>query len=704
MECKSVKLYLLLPLIFGIIFVGGISDSFAEVESVDVIENKLVTLVGEGYDSDVEDLTYLWTQIYGDAVSLSSTAIPEPYFMAPDVKNGEIKVLTFELLVTDAQGESSSDTVEIIVNSVNNPPTVNAGKDLFAAKSINVISIIPQITDKDGDVLTYKWEQISGQNVSISSTTNKHLSLQPIDFDFSQNDPLTFKITVRDGFGGVASDTVNIILFTSIAGNKSISIEAGPIQTVTQGDTVFLDVTGNTLNNQPINYTWIQFIGTPVTLSSFSGDHIKFIAPDVGDFEQLLSFHVTGYSQGNGYANDLALVKVIPSNHAPIADAGMDQITSQKTFVNLEGIGSDADGDNIRFLWSQTSGIPVKIYEQTQSSAYVISPVIVSLSEPMIFELKVTDSKGNFDIDDVTVTVTTENSPPQAYAGPDKRVHGGNDVSIVGTVFDFNNDILKTEWNQISGDAISFDKSSLSFSFIAPEVAPTSSKRLAFELTVTDSYGLIGTDHVVIFVSPENSAPKANAGADVTVDENTSTSLACFGTDPDNDRLIFSWSTASSAVIENPASSVTMVNIPSVVGDSMITFTCTVSDGTYSSSDSVDVVIKNTLDLDIISNAGIDQIVNEDILVSLDGSNSYDPENQSISYKWTQISGESVELSSNSSMSPYFTSPIVNNDEVKILTFEFKVYDDNGRESNDAVMVIVDPVNSPPKASASAKQ
>ncbi len=704
MEFNSVNLYLLLPLIFGILFIGGMSDSFAEIESVDVVENKLVTLVGEGHDSDVEDLTYLWTQIYGDAVSLSSTSIPEPSFMAPDVNNGEIKVLTFELLVTDAQGESSSDTVEIIVNSVNIPPTVDAGKDLFAAKSINVISIIPQTVDGDGDTLTYKWEQISGQTVSMSSTTKKHLSLQPTDFDFSQNDPLTFRISVNDGFGGVASDTVNIILFTSILGNKSISIDAGPIQTVTQGDTVVLDVTGSTLNDMPINYTWIQFIGSPVTLSSFNGDSVTFIAPDVGDFEQLLSFHVTGYSQGNGYANDLALVKVIPSNHAPISDAGMDQSVSQNTFVNLEGSGFDADGDKIRFTWSQTSGVPVKIYEPTQASAYFISPIIESLSEPIEFELKVTDSKGNYDTDDVAIITSTENSPPQAYAGPDKRVHGGNSVSITGTAFDFNNDLLKTEWKQLSGDAISFDESSLSFSFIAPEVAPTSSKRLAFELTVTDPYGLTGSDHVVIFVSPENGAPMANAGDDMAVDENSITSLACFGTDPDNDRLSFSWSTASSAILEHPDRSVTMVNIPNVVGDLIVTFTCTVSDGTYSSSDSVDVLIRNTLDLDIISNAGIDQIVNENIRVSLDGGNSYDPENQPISYLWTQLSGESIELSSDSSMSPFFTSPIVNNDEVKILTFEFKVYDNNGRESNDIVTITVDPVNSPPQATASAKQ
>ncbi|MCH9657603.1 peptidase [archaeon] len=699
------NLYLLLPLVFGVLLIGNLSSSFAEIESVDVVENKLVTLVGEGRDSDTsDDLAFQWTQIYGEVVMLSSTTVPEPTFMAPDVPNGEIKVLTFELVVTDPQGESSSDTVEIIVNSVNHPPVVNAGKDLLAAKSINVISIIPQTTDKDGDALTYEWEQVSGQPVAMSSSTNKHLSLQPIDFDFSQTDPLTFKITVDDGFGGVASDTVNVILFTSLFNNKAISIEAGPIQTVFEGDKVVLDVTGSTLNGMPISYTWIQFIGTSVTLSSFDGERVTFTAPNVGDHEELLSFHVTGYSQGNGYANDLALVKVMPSNHPPVADAGMDQSVAQNTFVNLNGAGTDADGDNIRFLWTQTAGIPTDIYESTQPLAYIISPTIQSLSEPLTFELRVTDVKGNFDTDDVTIVVSTENSPPRAYAGPDKRVHGGDDVSITGTAFDFNGDALDIEWKQIAGDSVSIDNSGLEFSFSAPQVAPTESKRLAFELTVTDPYGLTDSDQVVIFVSPQNSAPTANAGPNITADEGTMVDLTCFGTDPDNDSLTFTWTTTSSAIIEQSGNSVTMVGIPNVVGDKIITFTCTVSDGSFSSSDSMDILIKNTLSLDIISNAGVDQIVNENVRVSMDGSNSYDPENQPLSYLWTQLSGESVTLSSSTTMSPTFTSPTVDNNEIKILTFEFKVYDDNGRESTDIVTITVDPVNSPPQALASAIQ
>ena len=697
------NLYLLLPLVLTALVLGNLSSSYADIESVDVVENKLVTLIGEGFDSDAEDLTFQWTQIYGDTVTLSSDIVPEPTFMAPDVVNGEIKVLTFELLVTDPFGESSSDTVEIVVNSVNHPPMVNAGNDRLVAQAIDIISIIPTVSDPDDDFLTYKWEQLSGQPVTLSSTTQKHLTLQPLHFDFSQTDPLTFQITVDDGFGGVASDQVNVVLFSSLLSNRGISIEAGPIQTVTEGQTVILDVTGETLNDQPIQYTWVQFIGTSVDLSSFSGDEVRFIAPEVGDAEELLSFHVSGYSPGVGYANDLALVKVLPSNGAPIADAGIDQIVPQMTFVYLEGTGTDPDGDNIRYMWSQTSGIPTEIYEQGQPSAYFVSPATFS-SEQLEFELKVTDVHGNFDTDNAMITVSTVNSPPRVDAGPDKRVYGGEDVIIMGLAVDLNTDSLETEWRQIAGDSVAFDKSDLRLSFVAPDVASTDSKRLAFELKATDPEGLSDSDQVVIFVSPENSAPVANAGPDMTVNENSVIDLQCVGTDPDTNALDYMWTTSSSIVIEQSNNSHVMVQIPHVVNDSTISFTCTVSDGSYSSSDSMNVLVKNTLSLDIVADAGDDRIVNEHVTVSLDGSESHDPENQPLSFEWIQVSGESVSLSSVSSITPSFTSPTVNNNEIKVLTFELRVYDDNDRESIDTVIITVDPVNSPPEASASARQ
>ena len=142
-------------------------------------------------------------------------------------------------------------------------------------------------------------------------------------------------------------------------------------------------------------------------------------------------------------------------------------------------------------------------------------------------------------------------------------------------------------------------------------------KRLAFELTATDPQGLSDSDQVVIFVSPLNSAPNANAGPDMSVNENTVVQLQCIGTDPDNNTLHYTWTTSSGAIIEQGTSAGTLVQIPSVVGDLTLTFTCTVTDGTFSSSDSMNIMVKNTLSLDIVPDAGDDKIVNENVPVSL---------------------------------------------------------------------------------------
>ena len=90
--------------------------------------------------------------------------------------------------------------------------------------------------------------------------------------------------------------------------------------------------------------------------------------------------------------------------------------------------------------------------------------------------------------------------------------------------------------------------------------------------------------------------------------------------------------------------------------------------------------------------------------MSLDGSGSYDEENQILTYSWTQISGQSVDLSSNSAISPTFKSPSVVNGEVKVLMFELTVFDDNGRSDTDTVTITVDPVNAPPEVTVKAKQ
>lgn len=345
------------------------------------------------------------------------------------------------------------------------------------------------------------------------------------------------------------------------------------------------------------------------------------------------------------------------------------------------------------------------VYEQATFSVYFFTPNISTVSETLTFELTVTDSQGNSDKDDVNVTINTVNLPPRASAGPDRKVIGGSNVSVTGLGTDPENGPIIYSWRQIAGESVSFDTTQSSFSFKAPSVVSGETKRLVFQLTVMDSENQSGSDQLIIMVVPANSAPIVDAGVDQTANENTVLNLLCTASDIDGDIINVAWSSSSSeVVIANANSLSTTVQLPAVVKDQNITMTCSASDGKLSSSDNMRINVVNTLNLPIVADAGADQIVNENIKVSLDGSKSNDPEGQELSYMWTQVSGEPVVLSSSSSVTPSFTSPIVVNNEVKVLVFELKVYDDNGRESVDTVTITVDPVNAAPKATASAKQ
>ncbi|MEK6931312.1 MAG: Ig-like domain-containing protein [Thermoproteota archaeon] len=696
----------LFSLVFSLFLAGTVSYSFAASNSIEVIENRIVTLVGEGIDTDDETLMFEWVQIDGEPVTLSSSSVAEPQFMAPDVVNGQIKVLTFTLTVTDPSGASSSDTVEVIVNPVNHVPMVSAGKDQVTFQTVNVVTLVSSALDPDGDSLTYSWTQVSGQPLKLSTTHGKYLTILSPSLDYSQTNPLTFQLTVDDGFGGSASDTVSVYPLSGLLSNRLISIQAGPMQIVQEGETVTLSATGETANGKPISYSWVQLIGTGVQLDSYVGSSVQFTAPELpSETEMILSFQVTGYSSGNGWANALALVKVIPANGSPMADAGLDQSVSENAHIKLIGTGTDPDNDKLRYSWTQTSGMKVDVYGTPSSTVYFFTPNINTASEALGFELTVTDSQGNSDKDSVVVTINTVNLPPRASAGPDRKVVSGSDVSVTGLGVDPENDPVTYSWKQISGDTVPFDTTNPSFSFKAPSVVSGASKRLVFQLTVTDSENRSGSDQLIIMVVPANSAPIVDAGVDQTANENTTLNLLCSATDPDGDMLNVSWSSSSAeVVIDNVGSLSTTVQLPTIVNDQVITMTCSATDGQLSSSDSMKITVVNTLNLPIVADAGADQIVNEHVTVSLDGSKSNDPENQKLSYMWTQVSGEPVVLSSMSSITPSFTSPTVANGEVKVLVFELKVFDNNNREGVDTVTITVDPVNAPPTAKASAKQ
>lgn len=101
------------------------------------------------------------------------------------------------------------------------------------------------------------------------------------------------------------------------------------------------------------------------------------------------------------------------------------------------------------------------------------------------------------------------------------------------------------------------------------------------------------------------------------------------------------------------------------------------------------------------ANAGVDQTVNEDSLVNLNGSGA-DLDGTINSYSWKQLSGTTVTLSNTTSASSSFIAPDIKPDET--LIFELTVTDDAGDTAIDTVDIIVTHINQLPQANAGEDQ
>jgi len=290
-----------------------------------------------------------------------------------------------------------------------------------------------------------------------------------------------------------------------------------------------------------------------------------------------------------------------------------------------------------------------------------------------------------------------KNRPPVASAGADQTVNERTAVTLTGTAYDPNNDPLSYSWTQLSGPPATLSGTdTLKATFTAPEVAQDSD--LVFHLAVSDGTDTT-TSTVTVHVRNVNRAPTANAGLDGTVDERASFTLSGSASDEDNDTLTYRWfQTAGTPVALSNANTLTASFVaPELTLDETLTFTLWVSDGTASVEDSVNVTVHNVNRAPVVnaSNKRVEQ--NTQVTLSAQAS---DPDGDTLTYSWTQLSGPPVTLTGANTLTPSFTAPSVTADTE--LTFELTVSDGSASSKATSIVTVVqDNVpNDPPTANA----
>ncbi len=172
-----------------------------------------VTLTGSGTDSDGTITGYAWTQTLGPTVTLATPNAATTLFTAPNVAANQ--VLTFQLTVTDNDGATATDTVNITVT--NTPPIANAGANQFVTSGDLVNLDGSASSDLESPLLSYSWLQIdsSGLTINLSSTaTAQPTFTAPL---VSSATTTIFELTVTDSGGLTATATVTIVILPPIS-------------------------------------------------------------------------------------------------------------------------------------------------------------------------------------------------------------------------------------------------------------------------------------------------------------------------------------------------------------------------------------------------------------------------------------------------------------------------------------------------------
>lgn len=664
-----------------------------------VIGGSLVSLQGSATDPEMDPLTFSWRQTTNSSVVLSDPTLLSPTFTAP-ARARDDQLLTLELAVTEAnRNRTVRDTVNITVIGNLAPVASTTGAQRVAGASVVTLDASPS-SDPEGDQFTYNWRQVTGISRQLSDPTAAAPTFSaPVPQATDQ--VLEFEVTVTDTFGESSTARQTI----TVEANQAPIANAGPDQTsIGAGATVNLDASASTdPESRPITYSWRQLSGTSVAITNSSTVNPSFVAPLIQTQSEALTFEVT-VSDGIATASDTVSI-VIVGNQPPLADAGPDQTVQADTTVTLDASGSsDADMDQLDFTWRQISGPTVVLSDNRAAQPSFTSPPLAAISQTLVFEVEVDD--GNFEVTDtVAITIPANQLPVADIEGPAAPVQGGARVTLDGSASsDPEGQPLLFRWRQVAGPTVSFDGQGTDTIVYTAPAGTGAAQSIEFQLTVTDP---IDASDATSFISEvlANLGPIADIqGPTVEVAAGSLITLDGSGSrDPEGLQLTYQWVQVSGPTVAISGQGTPQIsfNAPSsTIAVQPMEFALTVTDPS-SASDTANFTVRVAANQPPSASAGGSQSVRAGDLVTLDGSGSQDPDGDTLTYGWAQISGPSVTLSDATAVSPTFTAPAATASDQAIV-FNLSVSDGSAIAVDTATITVL--ANRAPTANAGPDQ
>ena len=439
---------------------------------------------------------------------------------------------------------------------------------------LGTVTLVGTATDLEGDTLTYRWTSSGGGTFEDASLLDT-IWTAPEKTAAAQDIVLTLTVT-DDGTGQLShAAEVNVRVRENQRPMASVSPATA---TVDGGEEVALTATASDPDTTMLTYDWTSSGGGIFEDASLL--ETKWTAPGKTDVAQDITLTLTVADDGHMERAATETVQVtVRANRAPdvTATATTPTTVNGGGTVTLRGRATDPDGDSLGHTWSSNGG--GSFDNASALDPTWTAPPKTNAVQNIVLTLTVTEDRvgARTETANVDVTVRANQAPRVTVSPATVTVDGGGTVRLVGRATDRDDGTLTYRWRSDRGGFFDDDEA-----LVTPWIAPramAANERVVLTLTVTDSANASGSATASVTVRA-NQAPRVTVSpATVTVDGGGTVTLRGMATDPEDDDLIYFWSSNGGGTFNDDAApEATWTAPPKTDTSQSIMLTLTVTD------------------------------------------------------------------------------------------------------------------------------
>ncbi|NXT82977.1 K319L protein, partial [Zapornia atra] len=359
-----------------------------------------ISTVIDGSQSTDDDkiVSYHWEELKGplreEKVS-SDTAILTLTNLVPGN-------YTFSLTVVDSDGASNSTTANLTVNkAVDYPPVANAGPNQVITLPQNSITLYGNQSTDDHSIVSYEWllsPNSKGKVMEMQGVRTPVLQLSAM-----QEGDYTYQLIVTDSAGHQSTAEVTVIVQPE--NNKPPKADAGPDKELTLPvDSTTLDGSKSSDDQKIVSFFWEKTRGPDgVKVENANSSIATVTGLQVGTYEFTLTVKDERNLQSQSSVNVIVKEEI---NKPPVAKiAGNVVITLPTNTAELDGSKSSDDKGIVAYLWTRDEGSPAAGEVLNNSDHHPVLLLSNLVEGTYTFHLRVTDAKGESDVERTTVEV-----------------------------------------------------------------------------------------------------------------------------------------------------------------------------------------------------------------------------------------------------------------------------------------------------------